>query len=180
MREIDHAGHRDQAVNGRAVAAFTRDQRYHLSLSGLRHILTLLKSTTSSPLTMVLIILKIVGERGQVGDFARRNATEMFINADSACRIERCHAQHFIQRDAAMRDQSVRLQSWLSDEPLNANCHPHTSIVVYCLPAKMNCSILAPRRWVASPVTRQFVALSGGRFKYFRECWRSRHADHRR
>lgn len=48
---------------------------------------------------------KVVRERSQVGYFAWRDTAELFVDANGASRVERCHAQDFVESDIRMFDQ---------------------------------------------------------------------------
>ncbi len=114
MREIDHAG--QSGGKRRAVpSCFYEICRVtYLSLSAPVSYSSLTKSTTFVTINDGLDNFKTVVNASGWRLYPAQCWPRCRINADSASWIERCHAQHFIQRDAAMRDQScVRLQSWL-------------------------------------------------------------------
>ncbi len=88
----------------------------------------------------------------------------MFINADSACRIEAlpCAALH-PARDAAMRDGCVRLQSWLRTNHRSTYRFIHTDPLRWyiVLPAKMNCFQYWPPAGAVASVANEVSMLSG-------------------
>ena len=126
---------------------------------------------------MVLVNFIIVCERRQVcKPYRHKYRRAVYRRQWRAPDKGRGHAQHFLKRDAAMFNECyVPLRSSSEKEPLSVLFHPHTQSipVVYCFTSKkVNCSIFAPCRSVAS-VTSRACRLSG---VWRCGCWCNRHA----